>query len=108
MSGKIEVKVRQGRSKDPRRGWYPYWYLEIEGEDGNVTTITPTYNQIKNMLVDILVHELRVDYTRKRNPDLVKWREFLKKDLEALAQHKIDDFRIPEIYLKKISEGVEL
>ena len=51
MSGKITVKVRKGKSKDPRYSYYPEWYIEIKGEDGTITTVSPTFNELADILV---------------------------------------------------------
>jgi len=84
MSGKIIVKVRKGKSKDPRYSYYPEWYLEIKGEDGTITTVSPTFNELADILVKILLHEKKVDLTRKRKPDFEKYMNYLISRIEEL------------------------
>jgi len=86
MSGKITVKVRKGVSKDPRYSYYPEWYLEIKGEDGTVTTVSPTFNELADILVKILLHEKKVDLTRKRKPDFEKYMNYLINRIEELEE----------------------
>jgi len=84
MSGKIIVKVRKGVSKDPRYSYYPEWYLEVKGEDGTITTVSPTFNELADILVKILLHEKKVDLTRKRKPDFEKYMNYLISRIEEL------------------------
>jgi len=86
MSGKITVKVRKGKSKDPRYSYYPEWYLEIKGEDGTITTVSPAFNELADILVKILLHEKKVDLTRKRNPDFEKYMNYLINRIEELEE----------------------
>ena len=103
MSGLINVKIRKGKSLDPRYEYYPEWYLEIKDEDGRMlSNVSPSYRDVEKVLIDILVHELRVDRTRDRRPDFVKWRRWLKSlstdKLIEKAQTEINAYDIPEIY----------
>jgi ABC-type transport system substrate-binding protein len=103
MSGSITLKVRKGRSLDPRYKYYPEWYLEVKDEGSKKTCIvSPSYTKVETILIDILVHELRVDKTRNRRPDFVKWRKWLKDlstdKLIEKAQTEVDMYNIPEIY----------
>lgn len=66
MSGKIELKVRKGFSKDRRYNYYPEAYLLVTGEDGNTVSISPKYLELMKMLMDFRMHELKIDLTRKR------------------------------------------
>jgi len=89
MSGKIKLKVREGISKDPRYKTYPYWSWEITGEDGVTTNITPSYAQLKKALIEIFVHEKKVDISRNRKPDAVKWKDFINNVLEESKNNKL-------------------
>jgi len=86
MSGKIIVKLRKGVSKDPRYSYYPEWCLEIKGEDGTITTVSPTFNELAGILVKILLHEKKVDLTRKRKPDFEKYMNYLISRIEELEE----------------------
>lgn len=100
MSGHMEIKIRPGLSKDPRYDNYLEWYLEVMGEDGKKTKLSPGFPVIRKMLVDILTHEYRNDATRDRNPDFnKKWLMLLKEEsLLNDAQLTFDTTEIPEIY----------
>jgi len=102
MSGKIELKVRKGYSKDKRYNYYPEWFLEITDEDDeNLTVnISPSWEALKNLIRDIKIHELRVDKTRERKNDADRWEWAMKEAIEE-AQTTIKDFEIPEIYTEQ-------
>lgn len=103
MSGKIEVKTRIGESHDPRYARYVEWYIEVKGEDGVKTTLSPKFPEMRKMLVDILVHEFRNDATRDRNPDFIKKQVLLNIADERIfedAQMTFEDFEMPEVYIK--------
>lgn len=102
MSGKMELKVRAGKSRDPRYDRYPEWYLEIEGEDGVKTKLSPSFPVMRKILKDILVHEYRNDATRFRRPDFMKKLKMLMMSDQLFAEAQIDFecLDIPEIYLK--------
>lgn len=118
MTGKVKVKVKLGYSKDERYigpsgtrdDGYPFWYLEITGgEDvdkqgnciGKISTVslTPSWTQLKTLIKDIKVHEIRVDLNRERKNDADRWQEIMKQAIEE-AQTKIKDFDLPGIYNK--------
>lgn len=60
---KLTLIIRKGRSKDKRYSWYPNWSVEIEGENGEIITWTPTKKLILNFIDEFLIHEARVDMT---------------------------------------------
>lgn len=64
MSGKIDFKTRQSRSKDPKYSYYPEWYLEIVGENGKTITVSPPYREVIKILKKIFLHEYNVDKDR--------------------------------------------
>jgi len=128
MSGKIELKTREGRNtifcfdckesfkefgsknlvcpickKDNLSkiyNYYPEWFLEITGEDNNKITISPTWNQIKQFIKDVKIHEMFIDKFRERNKDADRWMETItnaSKELQTELSH-FDDLEIPEIY----------
>ena len=129
MSGKIEVKIRLGMSwiycfncKKGFKGFgskeivcpickkenlgnvydsYPEWYIEItdEKDSNKKVKLSPSWNQIKEFIRDVKVHELRVDKTRERKNDADKWEREIKSASDE-AQTMIQDFDIPEIYYK--------
>lgn len=82
MTGEIKLKIKKGISKDPRYEYYPYWYLEITGESGQKINITPSFAQLRSMLLDIFEHEKAVDMSRSRKPDAPKWIKFLNDTLD--------------------------
>jgi len=92
MSGEIKVKVREGFSKDPRYKTYPYWYLEILGENDTTIKITPSYEQLKKMLLEIFEHERQVDISRDRKPDAVKWQTFINEVLAISKNRTLNDY----------------
>jgi len=100
MSGKIEVKVRPGKSLDIRYKAYPEWYLEILGENGDITTLSPSFSDLRRMLKDILVHEFRVDATRKRKKDMIKEMKEVVLDDKLISEAQTDFkmFSIPKEY----------
>lgn len=102
MSGKIDVLVRAGKSKDPKYSQYCEWYLEVEGEDGVKTKLSPTFPEMRRILKKILIHEYRNDATRFRRPDFMKKMRMLMMEdpLFAEAQMDFEAYDIPEIYLR--------
>lgn len=108
MAGDIKVIVCQGKSKDSRYEFYPYWKLKIiDEDDGSEATASLTYPQIRNALKKILLHEFRVDRVRKRNPDYVKYRKFFQ-ELKAYEEQLIlSAFTVPDVYTEFESIGYE-
>jgi hypothetical protein len=94
MSGKISVKVRIGTSHNGSYNCYPEWYLEVEGEDGVKTRLSPKFEDLKNVIRDILLHEKKVDMTRDRVPNFPKWKEFLKKVIEETEKIKPENIEL--------------
>lgn len=74
MSGEMRFRVRLGRSLDPRYRYYPEWYLEITGEDGTETTISPRYQELCDIFEQIFAHEFLNDAMRDRTPDYTRKR----------------------------------
>jgi hypothetical protein len=101
MSGKIDVCVRKGRSKDPRYENYCEWYLEVEGEDGLKTKLSPPFSEMRRIIKEILIHEYRNDATRFRRPDFMKKMKMLMMSDQLFAEAQIDfeAYDVPEIYL---------
>lgn len=102
VSGKIDVSVRAGKSKDPKYSQYCEWYLEVEGEDGVTTTLSPPFSDMRRILKEILIHEYRNDATRFRRPDFMKKMRMLMMEdqLFAEAQMDFEAYDIPDIYLR--------
>ena len=95
MSGQLIFKTRHGRSRDPRYYQYIEWYMEVVGEDGVKTRLSPTYNEFSEFIRQVLIHEFRNDATRKRKKELaVKYKALLGE----LYQMEIDMADIPEQY----------
>lgn len=70
MSGKIEFKVRKGISKNGRYHYYPEWYLECTDESNfSKVKLSPSYNELSEILKTIIQHEKKVDKTRERKQD---------------------------------------
>jgi len=86
MTGQINLKVRNGFSKDARYKYYPYWYLEIIGDGNKKVNITPSFEQIRNLLIDIFNHEKMVDNSRNRIHDAPKWIKYLENTLEEIKE----------------------
>jgi hypothetical protein len=101
MSGKIKVKVRLGKSKNSRYSYYPEWYLEVEGEDGIKTTLSPTFEEMIMAIRDILIHERKVDMTRERKPDFERWKQKLLQTIKEVESMKIDLRFDDYIYLQQ-------
>lgn len=108
MTGEIKVKIAQGNSKDPRYDYYPYWKLTVIDEDsGKQVDITPTYEQIKKMITQFLLHELYVDISpRKRKSQFRKDKADLIKNIRDI-QPKLTDYDVPKIYKEYKKIGYE-
>jgi len=102
MSGIIKLKVRKGNSKDKRYKYYPEAYLEIIGEDNKKINISPSYNDLINVLIDFRKHELKVDRTRKRKNYTSKLINSLEQGLIQLKEVKLNEFdEIEDIYIQE-------
>ena len=102
MSGKIELKVREGNSKDKRYNFYPEAFLLIYGENGGVLSISPSYNDICQMLVDFRKHELKVDLTRNRKNYASLLIQKIKELIPRLEQVHLTEFdSIESIYYQQ-------
>jgi len=99
MSGKIELKVRLGKSLDKKYDWYPEWFIEVtdEADSNKKVTLSPSWIDLQKLIRDIKIHELRVDKTRDRKNDADKWQEIMKKATKEV-ETILDDFDIPKIY----------
>lgn len=105
MSGSIKLKVRKGKSKDKRYDYYPEWYIEVTDEDDNnkKVILSPSWKQIKNLIKDVKIHEIRIDKYRDRKDDADNWmREITNasKELQTEIQH-FEEENIPDIYKKQ-------
>ena len=105
MSGKLIFKTREGRSKDIRYFSYLEWYMEVEGEDGVVTRLSPTFPEFAEFIRKVLLHEHYNDATRKRKDELAVKHKLL---LGELSQMTIDMANIPEKYYKANEERIPL
>lgn len=95
MSGKLIFKTRKGQSRDDKYAYYLEWYMEIEGEDGVKTRLSPRYDEFADFIKKVLVHEYRNDATRDRKEELgIKYRTLM----QGLAQMEIDMVNIPYKY----------
>jgi hypothetical protein len=95
VAGKIEVIKKYGISKDKRYSNYPYWRLKITSDDGTTIIVTPKYEDLKKMLIDIIKHERQVDIERKRKLESTRWIQWLKElliELPKLAQCELSDY----------------
>lgn len=100
MSGKIEVEIRIGHSKNPLLVGYPYWGLVITDEtSGKEVRVAPSWNDLKEVMRDIKVHEVRTDKSIKRKNDADRWQKSIEEASKE-AQRRLEDFKIPEIYTK--------
>ncbi|KKM23970.1 hypothetical protein LCGC14_1609760, partial [marine sediment metagenome] len=78
--------------------YYPEWYLEITGEDETKITISPTWNQIKQFIKDVKIHEMRIDKYRDRKDDADNWMKEItnaSKELQTELSH-FEEKNIPE------------
>jgi len=99
MSGKIEVKVRQGVSKDKRYNYYPEWYLEVTDENGiDKVKLSPTFEELCEVLKKIIQHERKVNHTRDRKKEALKRAEEL---IISVLRGLENNNSIEEIYLKQ-------
>jgi len=101
--GAIKVVIKQGTPKSPHFEFYPFWMLKVVGRNGDVADVAPSYLELKQILLDILTHELIVDRVYGRKPDFTKYRGWLKdllqEDLIKEAQTRLEHFsEIPTIY----------
>jgi len=128
MSGKIELKTRQGKGyvwcfkcnrgfktygtidtvcpycNEDNLGkvynYYPEWYLEINGEDDNKISISPSWEQLKQLIKDIKLHEMLVDKYKDRKNDADRWMDTItqaSKELQTELWHH-EEKNIPDIY----------
>lgn len=128
MSGKIELKTREGKALircfDCNKSFYAYgsentfcplcnggnlskvynyypeWYLEITGEDQNKITISPSWTQIKQFIKDVKLHEIRVDRYKDRKKNADRWMDTIT-DASRELQTEIfshEEKNIPDIY----------
>lgn len=117
MSGKIEFKIKQGKTNfqkgvaeyphpvfDKKLGFYPNWYLEIIGEDNQITTITPTIEEIAKIISEIMVYEKLMKY------DVFKKNETMNGTTRMIFQEAIDKTDREDIkeVRKKFSEKSEI
>ena len=103
MSGKIEFAVRLGKSLDPSYDYYTEGYLKIKGEDGNQTTLSPSYNDLMNVIKAFRKHELKVDLTRQRKAYTSKLIKIVGDTFERIKQMTLNEFdqkQIEDIYYK--------
>lgn len=107
MAGEIKIMCCQGISKDPKYLFYPYWRLKVIGDDGKEAEATITYEQLKEAFKKILLHEFRVDRSRKRNPDFVKWKKAFAELTQFQQQLELQYFEIPDVYTKFFRFGYE-
>jgi len=107
MAGDIKIMCCQGKSKDPKYEFYPYWRIKIIGDDGKEAEATITYAQLIEAFKKIMAHEFRVDLSRKRNPDFVKWKKAFTELSDFRQQLELKYFDIPPIYTKFVSFGYE-
>jgi len=97
MSGRIELKVREGTSKDVRYRYYPEAYWEVTGENGLKVNISPSYKILRNALVDFRKHELKVDKTRRRTTYVSKLIKMLEDLLREVRQTELNEYEIENI-----------
>ena len=92
MSGKIMVKVRKGNPLDKRYKYYPEAYWIVEDEEGRVGTLSPSYDDLCNVLMDFRKHELKVDVTRERKNYTSKLIHKLGVLLEDIKKTKLTEY----------------
>lgn len=104
MSGEIRFSVRPGKSLDPRYRRYVEWYLQVIGEDGVTTTVSPKYKELCDLFEEIFVHEFLNDWMRGRDPDFTRKRimfhlpTLLDNAQTEFEKHWKDPVKIPRIY----------
>ena len=87
MAGKINILVKKGIAKAPFLKYYPYWRWKVKGDNGVETIITPTWENLKEIIKLTMQHEKLVDtycFNRSRN-DNRKYKEFIKAILEECS-----------------------
>ena len=89
MSGKIEVKEREGESRDPTNKSYNEWYLEVADENtGKKVTCSPEFKELAKVLTEIIEHEKRNDKeTIRKQMALIHATELLKGIFYALDEN---------------------
>ena len=107
MAGEVKIMCCQGISKDKKYDFYPYWRIKLIGDDGKEAEATITYAQLIEIFKKILAHEFRVDLSRKRNPDFVKWKKAFRELSDFRQQLELQYFGIPNIYTDFIKFGFE-
>jgi len=105
MSGRIELHVRKGFSKDRRYSYYPEAFLIITGEDGTCVNISPKYGDIMKMLMDFRKHELKVDLNRVRKSYVSRLINELDKTLNEIKVVTLTEYdNVEEIYKQEVKK----
>ena len=107
MSGNIKLKARTGLTLKQKRGhhkegdasYYPEAYLEVTGECGEKVCLSPSYNDLCNLLIAFRKHELKVDYNMNRKNYVSKLITQIEDLLRKLKQIKLNEYeKNEEIY----------
>lgn len=94
---KINLIIIKGMSKDKRYAWYPYWSVEIQSEQGDIITWTPTKKLTLSFMNEFLIHESRVDMTRNRKSDTSIYKKHIQ-NIILNVQKTLNEFNIPAVY----------
>lgn len=54
---KLRVKTRHGIAKDSRFKYYNEWYLEVDLEDGSVGNVSPSVENLLDVVEKAILHE---------------------------------------------------
>jgi len=103
MSGKIEMKIREGRSSDPKFESYAEWYLEATDENNKYKVkFSPIYSDMIRLVKQIIIHECKNNVVRKRKDDAVKkLKSFVSNIFDAYIQGtSLKEENIEDIYFK--------
>lgn len=107
MAGNIKLIIEKGKPKSidgkqliPNLVYYPNWSWEITPRDKNEGRIivSPRYDELKQLLKDILCHELRVDIAIGRKSNFARYTKFFSPVFIEEAQRTITNFELPDIY----------
>jgi len=96
--GTTTLRVDKGTSRDWKYKKYIYWRLTGFGDNGRIYTVTPYIDTLCKIIEDVIVHERKVDMTRKRKFDAPKTIKKLLKSIENGENKEINKEDIKDIY----------
>ena len=71
---------------------YPYWFLKLKDNKGNVAEAPISKEEFMKAITEIVKHEKMLDVIMERNPEFPKWSKAFKNVFEtvSLETYQID------------------